>query len=161
MISMKLGFRLLPIAVLALTCSPASSAPKVRIGGVSVNANYMSGPVWYPYYGYGGFYPFPYWGRYYMYDPFWYSPYIHPGLYSGFGYQPNLGEVKLNSSDKEAAVYIDDAYAGPADKLKSIWLEPGAYNLELRGATGEKFGRRIYVLTGKTLQIRAKLEPVK
>lgn len=163
---MKLGFRLLPITALLLTCAPVFAAPdndkpgrRVRLGGISVGAGYYSGPSWYPYYGYGGFYPG--WGRYYIYDPVWYSPWIHPGLYTGFAYQPNMGEVKLNSSDKEAAVYIDGAYAGPAEKLKSLWLGPGAYNIELRDTVGQRFERRVYVLTGKTLDLRAKLEPVK
>jgi hypothetical protein len=160
------GFRLLPIAALALMCAQISAASdddkpgrRVRLGGISVNAGYYSGPMWYPYYPYGGFYPG--WSRYYMYDPFWYSPWLHPGLYTGFGYQPNMGELKLNSSDKDAAVYIDGAYAGPAEKLKSMWLEPGAYNIELRDPAGLRFERRVYVLTGKTLQLRAKLEPAK
>jgi hypothetical protein len=115
--------------------------------------------MWYPYYGYGGFYPG--WGRYYMYDPFWYSPWIHPGLYTGFAYQPNMGEVKLKSPVRDAAVYIDGAYAGPAEKLKSLWLEPGVYKIELRDTAGQRFERRVYVLTGKTLDLRAKLEPAK
>jgi hypothetical protein len=162
------GFRLLPVSFVVLMSVSAVAAPnssdadkpgrRVRLGGISVNANYMSGPAWYPY-GYGGFYPG--WSRYYMYDPFWYSPYIHPGLYNGFGYRPNMGEVKLNSPNKEAAVYIDGAYAGPAEKLKHLWLEPGAYNLEVRDAAGLRYERRIYVLTGKSLQIQAELEPMK
>jgi hypothetical protein len=68
-----------------------------------------------------------------------------------------MGEVKLTSSDQDASVYIDGAYAGPANKLKTLWLDPGAYNLELRDSSGQRFERRIYVLTGKTLQIRAQL----
>ena len=164
---MKLGSRLLPIALLALTCASSLGADddkpgrRVRLGGVSVNAGYFNGPAWYPYYGYGSYYPWAWGGRYWMYDPFWYSPYVHPGLYRGFAYEPNMGEVKLNSPDKDAAVYIDGAYAGSAEKLKTVWLEPGAYNLELRDAAGQKYERRIYVLTGKTLRIQAKLEPAK
>jgi hypothetical protein len=163
---MNFGFRLLPIAALLLTSVPGYAASddkpgrRVRIGGISVNAGYYNGPMWYPYYGYGGGF-YPGWSRYYMYDPFWYSPWLHPGLYTGFGYQPNMGEVKLNSPNKEAAVYIDGAYAGPAEKLKSLWLEPGAYNLEVRDAGGQRYERRVYVLSGKTLQIQAKLEPAK
>jgi hypothetical protein len=164
---MSLGFRLLPHFAVAFVASALLAAPnssaddkpgrRVRLGGVMVNAGYMSGPAW-PYYGY----PFyPGWGRYYMYDPFWYSPFIHPGIYSGFAYQPNMGEVKLKSPDKDASVYLDGAYAGPADKLKTLWLEPGAYNLEVRNTGGQRYERRIYVLTGKTLQISAKLDPAK
>ncbi len=38
-----------------------------------------------------------------------------------------MGEVKLNTNLKDAEVYIDSAYAGKAGDLKSLWIEPGAY----------------------------------
>jgi len=154
----------LSMALAAALLSAKDDKPgrRIRLGGVSVGGSYTSGPGWYPWYPYyGGFYP-GFWNRAYLYDPFfYYSPYIHPGLYSGFGYGPNLGEVKLNASDKEASVYLDGAYAGPAHKLKTLWLEPGAYNIELRDTSGQSFERRIYVLTGKTLEVRANLQPPK
>jgi hypothetical protein len=62
-----------------------------------------------------------------LWDPFW-------GPYGPFGYLPNLaygndkGEVKLAADPKQAGVYIDGAYAGTADCLKTLWLEPGAYD---------------------------------
>jgi hypothetical protein len=87
------------------------------------------------------------------------SGWMHPGMYSGFAYGPGMGEVKLKSESRDAMVYIDGAYAGTADKLKSMWLEPGAYNVELRTDNGDKFERRVYVLSGKTLQLRAELKP--
>jgi hypothetical protein len=34
-----------------------------------------------------------------------------------------------------------------------MWLEPGAYTLELRSSNGS-FQKRIYVLCGKTLSIK-------
>lgn len=155
------------LAATVLAANDDKPGRRVRLGGISVGGSYLSGPAWYPYYGGyypGAFYPgafYPGWGRGYLYDPFFYSPYLHPGLYRGFGYGPNLGEVKLAASDKEAAVYLDGAYAGPAHKLKTLWLEPGAYNLELRDTSGHSFERRIYVLTGKTLQIQANLQSAK
>jgi hypothetical protein len=127
---------------------------RVRIGGIMVGASYFHGPAWYPrypYYGWG----YPYWG---LYDPFWYSPWVHPGLYSGFAQGPNMGQVKVKSASKEASVYLDGAYAGTLEKLKSMWLEPGAYNLEVRDYGGRSFKKRIYVLTGKTLELRADLQ---
>jgi hypothetical protein len=156
-----LRFRILPVLFLALfaaTSMAADNKPgrKVRLGGVMVNAGYSRGPAWYPYYGYGGY---PGWGRWAFYDPIFYSPFLHPGLYTGFGYGPNMGEVKLAGVDKEASVYLDGGYAGPASKLKSMWLEPGVYNLEVRSTACDKFERRIYVLTGKTLQVRAQFQP--
>ncbi len=129
----------------------ADAQPKhshIRFGGLVVGAGYSSGPGWY-----NGGYP-----RFGIYDPFWYSPYIHSGLYTGFIQQPNMGQVKLNSMDKDASVYLDGAYAGSAQKLKSFRLAPGAYNLELRDDKQRTFRQRLYVLSGKTLALRPKLQ---
>lgn len=134
---------------------------RVRLGGIMVGASYTSGRAWGPGWGYPGYYP-GWWGYNpafgSLYSPFWYSPWIHPGLLSGFGQGPNMGEVRLTGS-KTASVYVDGAYAGPANKLKSMWLEPGVYNLELRDAGGSGFERKIYVLSGKTLDLRAPEQP--
>ena len=63
-----------------------------------------------------------------------------------------MGAVKLEGVDKNALVYLDGALAGRADKLKRMWLDPGAYDLELR--TGDRSAtQRIYVLSGKTLKV--------
>ena len=70
-----------------------------------------------------------------------------------------MGHVKLNSTAKEGLVYLDGGYAGAAKDLKSIWLRPGAYNLEVR-TDKESFAQRIYVLSGKTLRIEANLTPL-
>ena len=51
-------------------------------------------------------------------------------------------------------VYVDDAYAGEVRKLKTMWLEPGVYKLEVRDGD-RKFARKIYVLSGKTLDLKA------
>jgi hypothetical protein len=71
--------------------------------------------------------------------------------------QPNMGQLNLNTSAKDASVYVDGAYAGSAQKLKHFWLSPGVYNLELR-ENGRAFRQRVYVLSGKTLAIRANLQ---
>ena len=126
----------------------------LRLGTISVGAGYSSGPVFYPYGPYG-WYPYhtaAFW------DPFW-------GPYGSFAYVPNLaygndkGEIKLVAEPKQAKVYIDGAYAGTADRLRTIWLEPGAYDLSVSEAGREGFHERIYVLTGKSLKITAKLAP--
>lgn len=81
---------------------------------------------------------------------------LHPGFYNGFARQPNMGEVKIKLKENDADVFLDSAYAGTIAKLRTIWLEPGAYNLELR--SGERmFKRRIYVLSGKTIELRPEL----
>jgi hypothetical protein len=97
----------------------------------------------------------PSWG---WYNP-WFSPY-YPGFYGGFyGGRyggPALGEVKLHAP-KTAEVYVDGAYAGEAGRLKSMWMRPGAYNLEVR-AGGQSFTRRVYVLGGRTLKLDTELK---
>jgi len=141
---------------------------RVRLGGISVGASYshFSGPYWgSPYYwGPYGYSPL-FWnsfGPYYA--PFFdvYSPFLyHPGYYNGFLRGPNMGEVRLHTELKAAEVFLDGAYAGVAENLKSMWLEPGAYNLEVKAGDREAFSRRIYVLSGKTLRIDAATPEVK
>ena len=121
--------------------SPASAG--VRLGTISVGAGYgyYSGPVW------PGYYP-----------PFFYDPWIG---YSFFPYpiylvpQPDKGQVSLQGSykDKDADVYLDNAYAGTAATLKKFWLAPGVYELEVRPKDQAPKTKRIYVLTGKTLKV--------
>lgn len=114
--------------------------------------NYMSGG--YGPWGYGPYYR-PWWG---LYDPFWSSAFIHPGLYRGYGPGPNMGEIKLDAP-RDASLYIDGAFAGTTQKLKSIWLEPGVYDLRVENPTGAKYRKKVYVLTGKTLKLHAELKP--
>ena len=117
---------------------------RLRHGGLTVGGGYIHRAGGYPYYGY------PYsWG---YYDPF-FPAFYHPGYFGGYVRGPGMGQVKLNTADKLAEVYLNDGYAGTAGDLKSIWLEPGAYNLELRDAEGLSFRRRIYVLSGKTVRV--------
>jgi len=133
--------RCLLTAVLTLAAAGAATAkPHVRIGGFSVGAGYVSG---YPYYS-----PF-------FYDPLFYgfAPFYYPGYFTGFAYQPSRGEVKLPF--KTGGVFIDGAYAGEVHERKSIWLDPGAYDLEVRDGSRSIYNQRIYVLSGKTLKIRA------
>ena len=127
----------------------------LRLGTIALGAGYshFSGPAYYPYGAYP-FYPpgwefsalwFPYWGPY---------PFFAPGYFS---YGSAKGEVKLAAEPKTAEVFLDRAYAGTADHLKNIWLEPGAYDLALAANGREDFHQRIYVLSGKSLKITAKL----
>lgn len=151
------------------TTEPASQStnhrwPRVRFGGFAVNAGYthFSGPGYYPYGYYGPWAP---WGAGpwgfsaayspFYWDPFYYGPYLHPGFFRGFGYGgPAMGEVKLKTADKDAWIYLDGALAGKADKLKDMWLEAGAYNLEVRSGP-KTFSRKIYVLSGKSMRLTA------
>jgi hypothetical protein len=83
-----------------------------------------------------------------IYGRLYYPPY-------DLTYAITKGEVRLQSlgRNKNAAVYIDNAYAGTAGKLKHMWLDPGAYDLVLKAADASSFHQRIYVLSGKTLKI--------
>jgi hypothetical protein len=130
----------------------------LRLGTISIGAGYshFSGPYYpYPYpYGPFGFYPgdwvgaslwYPVWGPYPSYGP------------GSFAYNNGRGEVRLTADPKVAEVYIDGGYAGTADKLKSLWLDPGAYDLTVSAAGRESFHQRVYVLSGKSLTITASL----
>ena len=166
---MVVGVRgLLPVAL--MLCSTATVAwasdgegRRIRLGGVSAGATYNRGAAWWGPYAYG--YMPAAWGPAYWrpwgpawWDPFWYGGWAHPGYWNGFAQGPLTGEVKLTDAPKEAMVYVDGAYAGTAGKLKNMWLEAGAYNLELRDESGRNWQKRIYVLTGKTLALKADLK---
>ncbi len=140
----KFGFVLAFLLVAALVV-PASAG--VRLGTISIGAGYgyYSGPYWPGYW--AGYYPPPFFGGWY--DP-WFAPYAP--VY--FAPQINNGQVNLQISDKNAEVYLDGAFAGPASKLKNFWLAPGVYQLEVRAAGQAPQEKRIYVLTGKTLKIK-------
>ncbi len=141
-----------------------SHPSRIRLAGISVGASYsyFSGPYWGGTYACGpyGYHPL-FWNAYGPYcAPFfdlYGAGFYHPGYYTGFARGPSMGEVRLRADLKTAEVFLDGAYAGVADNLKSMWLEPGAYNLEVKTQNRAPFGRRIYVLSGKTLRIDAAL----
>jgi hypothetical protein len=130
---------------------------RVRVGGVMVTASYVhfTNGSYYPFFPYGfayvpfaGYCPF-------FYDPLFWSAYAPCG--PNVVYAPDKGKVELDVDQKDAEVYIDDAYAGTAGRLKQLWLEPGAYNLVVSAPDGSSFHQRIYVLSGKSVKIRGKL----
>ncbi len=136
---------------------------RLRLGGISVGAGYshFSGPYYYPY-GYPvGYAPFGFYPGDWVAASFWYpiaSPYSYYSA-DAFRYGDGRGEIRLTADPKEAKVYIDGGYAGTADKLKTLWLDPGAYDLTVSAAGREDFHQRLYVLSGKSLKISAKLDP--
>ncbi len=152
------------LAAATLTCAAGDKSdeakPKthVRLGGISVGFGYSryAGPFAYPWY--PGLYPSYYaywWGPYW--SPFWdlYAPLYYPGFFPGYLAEagPGAGEVRLNAP-ATAEVYLNGGFAGVAGDLKTMWLKPGAYDLEVRSMTGT-YERRIYVLSGKKLKIDA------
>ncbi|HZS28487.1 MAG TPA: PEGA domain-containing protein [Candidatus Angelobacter sp.] len=145
-----------------------SETPKhkvhVRFGGIAVGAGYAYSSGLFCCYGY------PYNYGFYPYNAF-YNPFFYPDpFYDFYGYPPydyrnNLayagdkGEIRLSSSVKGAQVYIDGAYAGTTDKLKNFWLAPGAYNVSVSAAGRQTYKERVYVLSGKSVKLKATLEP--
>ncbi len=128
---------------------------RIRLGGITVGAFYshFSGPYYgYPYYGFMPYWAYPgsMWG---WYDPFWMGFY-HPAYWAGFPSGPGTGTVKLPTRSKTAQVFIDGAYAGSAAKIKDMHLEPGAYEIEVREGDRIEASRRVYVLSGKTVQLK-------
>ena len=87
----------------------------------------------------------PYWGSYW-------GPTYNPSYF----YNPNSGEVKLDTKIKDAGVYINGAYAGTTKDNKTMHLRPGSYNIEIRGY-GRPFAERVYVVAGKTLHLHPEL----
>jgi hypothetical protein len=93
----------------------------------------------------GGFAPMGWYG--------YYSPFYGPYPYGAYYGVPNAGQVKLETNVKAAEVFVDGAYAGTAGKLKTMWMRPGTYNIELRAPGGEQFAEKIYVVAGKTVHV--------
>jgi len=129
---------------------------RLRLGGIVVSggdAHFWPGV--YPYgFPYGPFYsPF---STAQWWDPFWgFFPVVYPAGYFSLG--DGKGEVKLDGAPKSASVYLNGGYAGTVERLKSFWLDPGVYDLVLSAPDGREYQQRVYVLTGKTLKIEAKL----
>ena len=87
------------------------------------------------------------WGPRYG-DPFW-NPY--PGYYY---YTPDTtGKVKIHDSVKTDTVFLNGAFAGSAHDLKSLKLNPGNYQLEVRREGRNILDSTLYVVTGKTVHI--------
>ena len=120
--------KMMLLASAALMLLPLTAAARV---GIFVGSGFA--PMgWYGY-GYGPFYrPYPY------------------GAYYGV---PNAGQVKLDTKVKDAQVFVDGAYAGTSGKLKTMWMRPGTYTIELRATGQTQFAEKIYVVAGKTVHV--------
>jgi hypothetical protein len=88
------------------------------------------------------------------YSPYW-GPYPYP--YGYYGYAPATGGVKFDTSVKDAEVYIDGAYAGTVRKLKTMYLRPCSYDIEVRAPGRTQFDKKVYVAAGKTLHLNPDL----
>jgi hypothetical protein len=140
--------RLLLLGLLLALVLPlaAQGRTRVRLGTIAIGASYSQLPYPYP------FDPLWYRYRYLFWDPWYY----HPAFFSGFIYTADKGEIRLAGNvTRDAEVYLDGAYAGPARDRRSMWLDPGAYNIVVRGPGGTLFERRVYVLSGRSLRLEA------
>ena len=137
---MNCGKLLLLAGLLAVLAVPSFAG--IRFGGVGIGIGYthFEGPYCCNPYTYDGYY----------YGPGFYGPWYAPWFYTP---NPTKGTVKLKNVEDTAEVYIDQAYAGIAKDLKNIYLDPGAYNLEIRSPGKEPTQKRVYVLSGKTLKL--------
>jgi hypothetical protein len=96
--------------------------------------------------------PFGYYG---FYDPWIWGPSWYGGSYWGYGYSmpAGMGKIRIKTQLKDAEVFVDGAYAGTAGQTKDMFLDSGAHDIEVRAADHPKFAERVYVLSGKTLNI--------
>ena len=109
--------------------APTASAQRIRSRVVIVERGPFFGPF-YPFYGY---YPYP---PSYMAE--------------------NFGEVKIETHQKDAKVYIDGGYAARIKEAKKFALRPGNHDIELRDSDGRTLYReKVAVTVGKTTELRA------
>ncbi len=107
----------------------------------------------------GGAVIVPSFGYYGGYSPYFYGPYGWYGPYEVYPMYSSIGELKLKRNIKEADVYINGAYAGKAEKLKTMWLRPDAYTVEIRAVGYAPYAQRIYLVPGKTSHVKVDLVP--
>jgi hypothetical protein len=88
-----------------------------------------------------------------------YSSYwgAYPYPYGYYGYGPATGALKVDTKVKDAEVYINGAYAGTVGKLKTMYLRPGSYDIEVRASGQTAFDKKVYVAAGKTLHLKPEL----
>jgi len=92
-----------------------------------------------------GFYAGP---AYRWYPGPWYGPTYFP--------VPTTGQVKINTDDKDARVYVDGGYLGVVRKEKKFDLRPGNHEIELRDARGNVlYKEKVAVLPGRTTEFNA------
>lgn len=126
---------------------------RVTLGTISLGGVYSNAPC--PYFVYGCYGVLPLAAAYPY--PLFYPALFPPAYFASF--VPH-GTVKLEASPARASVYIDGAYAGSANRLKTFPLASGAYDLEVRTSGYQAFHQRIYILTDRTLKIAAHLSPL-
>lgn len=93
-------------------------------------------------------------GFYGFYGPGWYPGWYGPGWGPRYFPYAAAGQVKIVTQMKDARVYVDGGYAGPAHKLKKFALRPGNHTIELRDSDGRTlYQERVQVIVGRTVEI--------
>jgi hypothetical protein len=91
--------------------------------------------------------PGPYWGwgPYYPYGYYPYPPYYMAA---------NYGEIKFDTHEKYADVYIDGGYAGRLKDTKKFALKPGNHEIQVRNDEGQTlFNEQVAVTVGHTTKL--------
>ena len=64
---------------------------------------------------------------------------------------PTTGELKIQTDNKDARVYVDGGYLGTAKDTKKFDLRPGNHDVELRNAQGELLVKeKVAIVPGHT-----------
>jgi hypothetical protein len=94
----------------------------------------------------------------FAYAPGWYGAGAYGlGWYEPYGYVSAnaAGKVKLDTTAKDAMVYVDGGYAGTVKQLGTFPLKAGTHDVELRDPSGHAyFQERVNVIAGKTINLR-------
>jgi hypothetical protein len=77
-----------------------------------------------------------------------------PSLYCAIPVRSaNSGELKVDTSAKDASVYINGSYAGTVKALKSVRLRSGTYDIEVRTTNGGVFNQKVFVPVDKKVVV--------
>jgi len=114
-------------------------------------------------YPYGYRYPYPGIALGFWYD-YWY-PYGHPVPPGYWRVPPETvsGSVRLEVSPKDAAVYVDDYYAGTVDDFngafRHLTVVAGPHSIEFRKSGFETLAIELYVQPRQTITYRETMQP--
>jgi hypothetical protein len=114
---------------------------------------YFADPFWYgyPWYGYGGWFPYQY--------PFGGYPYPYP---YGYRYADPDSAVRLEVTPKDAEVFVDGYYAGIVDDFDGVFqrlrVPPGQHEITLYREGDRTVHQTVYLTTDSTFKLRYNME---
>jgi len=83
---------------------------------------------------------------------------IHETLKELAPAKPPFGRLRTESTDKFAAVYVNDKYMGHADEFSNfaqgLLLNPGEYNVKIVPATGSPVAQTVKIEADKTVVVK-------